>query len=104
VLTLDQLGISAAGIKIAVDYGVDSVEHGTEISEETLRTMGEPWHLPGAHQFHRTSATACWRRARISAISSKRGAKNERARVSRKGKRDVNEKQHHEIRVRKVGE
>jgi imidazolonepropionase-like amidohydrolase len=32
---------SAAGIKIAVDSGVDSVEHGTEISEEALRTMGE---------------------------------------------------------------
>jgi imidazolonepropionase-like amidohydrolase len=30
---------SAAGIKIAVDSGVDSVEHGTEVSEEVLRTM-----------------------------------------------------------------
>jgi imidazolonepropionase-like amidohydrolase len=33
--------ISAAAIKIAVDSGVDSVEHGTEISEEVLRKMSE---------------------------------------------------------------
>jgi imidazolonepropionase-like amidohydrolase len=32
---------SSAGIKIAVDSGVDSVEHGTEVSEEVLRVRGE---------------------------------------------------------------
>src|SRR5262245_61433027 len=47
---------------------------------------------------------SCWRRARISAISSTRGAKNERARVRRKGKRAINEKKDHEIWIRKVGE
>jgi hypothetical protein len=36
--------------------------------------------------------------------SSGRGAKNERAGVRRKGKRAINEKQDHEIWIRKIGE
>jgi hypothetical protein len=46
---------------------------------------------------------SCWRRARISAISSIRGARNERANVRRKRKRAKNEKWDHEIWIRKVG-
>src|SRR5262249_14970537 len=43
----------------------------------------------------------CWRRARISAISSRRGAKKEPARKKRRGKRAINEKRDREIQIRK---
>src|SRR5262245_52672112 len=44
---------------------------------------------------------SCWRRARISAISSRRGAKKEPARKKRSGKRAINEKRDREIQIRK---
>src|SRR5215813_5587897 len=44
---------------------------------------------------------SCWRRARISAISSRRGAKKERAREKRRGKRAISEKQNREIQIQK---
>src|SRR5215510_7384654 len=52
----------------------------------------------------RLRMASCWRRARISAISSTRGTKNERARERRRGKRARSEKQGQEIWIRKVGE
>src|SRR6266542_4963621 len=44
---------------------------------------------------------SCRRRARISAISSRRGAKKERAREKRRGKRAISEKQNREIQIQK---
>src|SRR5215471_4366767 len=44
---------------------------------------------------------SCWRRARTSAISSRRGAKKERAREKRRGKRAISEKQNREIQTQK---
>src|SRR5262249_61171529 len=49
----------------------------------------------------RLRMASCWRRARISAISSRRGAKKEPARKKRRGKRAINEKRDREIQIRK---
>src|SRR5215468_12714265 len=49
----------------------------------------------------RLRMASCWRRARISAISSTRGIKNERAREKRRGKRAISEKQNREIQIQK---
>src|SRR5262245_32397876 len=49
----------------------------------------------------RLRMASCWRRARISAISSRRGAKKERAREKRRGKRAISEKQNREIQIQK---
>src|SRR5215813_3127639 len=49
----------------------------------------------------RLRMASCWRRARISAINSRRGAKKEQAREKRRGKRAINEKQDREIWIRK---
>jgi hypothetical protein len=43
----------------------------------------------------RLRMASCWRRARISAISSSRGAKRERVKEKRRGKRAINERQDH---------
>src|SRR5262249_19237293 len=49
----------------------------------------------------RLRMASCWRRARISAISSRRGAKKEPAREKRRGKRAISEKQNREIQIQK---
>src|SRR5215510_12012407 len=49
----------------------------------------------------RLRMASCWRRARISAISSRRGAKKERAREKRRGKRAISEKRNHKIQIQK---
>src|SRR5215510_7985078 len=49
----------------------------------------------------RLRMASCWRRARISAISSRRGAKKERAREKRRGQRAISEKQNREIQIQK---